>query len=128
MITLKDIETILIDCLKALMPVESIFVTDDIPEGMITEERIVIHVKRTSVATYFNKNFVEVNWCVPDIEGRPDSKRLGEVERELATLSSAGEYDGTGYNYSIDSTEIIKSELGCHYLNVRLLFEILNVN
>ena len=39
-----------------------------------------------------------------------------------------GEYDGSSYYYSIDSigTEA-DTALKCHYVNVRILFQVLNV-
>lgn len=111
-----------------LIGVSSIFVTDDIPSGNVTEERVTIHVKAISPQAIFKKCFVEVNWCVPDDEGVINHERLGEVERQMSDyLESVGEYDDTYYRYSIESEEIIKSELRCHYVNMRLLFEILNV-
>lgn len=128
MIVTKDIEQILVGDLAAFMGVERIFVTDDIPEGDVTEERITVHVKELKPETYFSKCFVEVNWCVPDIVNKPNAVRLQEVERQLVgSLESIGEYDGSTYRYEIASHKTLKSDLHCHYVNIRLLFEILNV-
>lgn len=128
MIIIKDIEKILIADMSKLIGVSSIYVTDDIPSGNVTEERVTIHVKAISNQPIFKKCFVEVNWCVPDNEGVINHERLGEVERQMSDLlESVGEYDDTTYRYSIESEEVIKSELRCHYVNIRLLFEILNV-
>lgn len=126
MIKNKDIETILIRDLSKVVDVDNIFVSDDIPEGAVTKERVVIIVKRLSVSDIFSKCYVEVNWCVPDIGNSANSARLGEVERFLC-LDGIGEYDDTTYRYGVESTEVLKSDLKCHYLNTRLLFEILNV-
>ena len=39
-----------------------------------------------------------------------------------------GRYDGTTYHYSIDTIGTEEdTALKCHYVNVRILFEILNV-
>lgn len=127
MIVTKDIEKIVVKDLSDMFPVQKIYCTDDVPDGKVTEERITVHVKRISIATYFNRNFVEVNWCVPDLCGRPDSVRLGEAEHQLSSFEATGEYDDTPYRYGTESMEIVKSELGCHYVNLRLLFEQLNV-
>lgn len=127
MISTKDIETVLVRDLSGLFPKERIFVTDDIPDGIVTEQRITVHVKKLSSAIYFNKCFVEVNWCVPDIGDSPNTPVLNEAERRLMTFEATGEYDGTAYRYELDSTEVLKSDLKCHYVNARLLFETLNV-
>lgn len=128
MIGNKDIEKILIRDLSDLIGVENIFVSDDMPEGLIESERIVIISKPLSIAKIFNKSFTEVNWCVPDRGGYPDHERLGEVSRHLLDLSSVGEYDGTAYRYEVSSIGVVAGELKCHYVNARLLFEILNVS
>lgn len=39
-----------------------------------------------------------------------------------------GRYDGTTYHYSIDTIGTEEdTALKCHYVNVRILFEVLNV-
>ena len=128
MIGNKDIEKILVKDLSTLIGVEDIFVADDMPEGIIEKERIVVISKPLSIAKIFNKSYTEVNWCVPDIGDYPAHERLGEVSRHLLKLSSVGEYDGTAYRYEVSSIGVVASELKCHYVNARLLFEILNVN
>ena len=128
MIVTKDIEQILVQDLSRIMDVSQIFTGDDYPEGEITEERIVIRAKNLTPHTYFKKCFVEVNWCVPDIGNAPDSIRLQKVERQMVEyLSSIGEYDESTYRYEVNSHQSLKGDLKYHYINVRLLFEILNV-
>ena len=128
MIVTKDIEEILIRDMGKVMPVNQIFVEDDIPTGEIKEERVTIHTKELRPDTYFSKCFVEVNWCVPDIGESPDSTRLQSVERIMAgSLESNGEYDGSAYRYEVYNHKVLKGVLKYHYVNVRLLFEILNV-
>lgn len=126
MISIKDIEEIVIEFLSDFMSVGSIYTEDDTPEGKVTAERITVIVKKLKTQTYFNKCFVEVNWGVPDITGRPDTTGLQEVSRQMADVESVGEYDGTGYRFGVESQRILKSDLDCHYVNTRLLFEILN--
>ena len=127
MIATKDIEQILIGDLSSLMDISRIYTGDDAPEGVVSSERIVIRTKQLKTQTIFSKCFVEVNWCVPDLWDNPDSPRLQTVERQMADLESVGEYDGSAYRYGVDSIQTLGSELKCHYVNVRLLFEILNV-
>ena len=94
-------------------------------------ERIAIHAKKQQPGTYWKKSFAEVNLCVPDLgENSANSIRLGELERRANKLFDdvVSTYDGTTYRYSIDSigTEV-DTDLKCHYVNVRILFEVLNV-
>lgn len=101
------------------------------PTGEVTEERVVIHVKAQTPGTYWKKGFVEVNICVPDSsENSANSVRLGELEREAQTILDdvVSSYDGTCYRYSINSIgREADTALKCHYVNCRLLFEVLNV-
>ena len=99
--------------------------------GQLKAERIVIHSKKQQPGKYWKKSFAEVNLCVPDLnENEANSTRLQELEREaMKRFDTVGSYDGTTYQYSVESigTEEDKS-LNCHYVNVRVLFEVLNVN
>lgn len=98
--------------------------------GELRSERIVIHAKKQQPGTFWKKSFAEVNLCVPDIGlNSANSIRLNELERQANYLfDSVSTYDGTTYRYSIDSigTEA-DTALKCHYVNVRILFEVLNV-
>ena len=99
--------------------------------GELKSERIVIHAKKQQPGTYWKKSFVEVNLCVPNLkEGEANTIRLNELERMANQKLNdvVGNYDGTNYYYSIESIGIEKDEsLKCHYVNVRILFEVLNV-
>ena len=102
-----------------------------IPDGVVKEERVVIIPKEQSPQTYWKKCFVEVNLCVPDIgEGIADLNRLQEVERQAQEVfdSAAGGDDSSAYRYSIESVNGVSKDddMKCHYVNVRLLFEVLN--
>ena len=99
--------------------------------GELKSERVVIHTKKQQPGTYWKKSFVEVNLCVPDLsENEANTIRLNELEREANKLFDdvVNSYDGTTYRYSIDmiGTEA-ETALKCHYVNVRILFEVLNV-
>lgn len=103
-----------------------------IPEGVVSKERVVILPKEQTPETYWRKSFVEINICVPDLKnGVANISRLQELERQsrLVFVSKAGEFDSSYYAYSISSISGINadSSLKCHYVNIRLLFEVLNV-
>ena len=129
MIVTTDIGNILYRDCKA-------FGIDMIPDGEtltgeLKYERIVIHVKKQQLGTYWKKSFVEVNLCVPDLsENEANTIRLNELEREAMKRFDdvVSTYDGTTYRYSIDSigTEA-DTAFKCHYVNIRILFEVLNV-
>lgn len=99
--------------------------------GELKSERIVIHSKSQQPGTYWKKSFVEVNLCVPDLKkGEANTIRLNELEKEAQELFDGvtGHYDRVSYFYSIDSIGTEEdTDLKCHYVNVRLLFEVLNV-
>lgn len=101
----------------------------DEPEGEILTERIIIHTKQQTPETYWEKNFLEVNLCVPDKDGQKDKIRTDELERESnGFFHKVGEYDDTVYRYSISSMGVEKDgDLKCHYVNVKILFEVLNI-
>ena len=74
--------------------------------------------------------------CQPfEIDIVPNGKKLtGELKSELEKQAQelfdgvTGRYDGTTYHYSIDTIGTEEdTALKCHYVNVRILFEVLNV-
>ena len=96
----------------------------------LSSERVIIRTKSQSPETYWKKGFVEVNLCVPDMDGDANLIRLQEFERKAQEVLDevVGEYDGSNYYYLIDSIGIeADTELRCHYVNVRILFQVLNV-
>lgn len=127
MIVQGDIAKILYkDCKQFGLPVYQKYNT---PTGKVTQERIVVIPKSGTVETYWEKCFVEVNFCVPDKKGKANLIRMDELEREAvkALKYGSGMYDGTRYKYKKESTSREEDmELGCHFVNVRLLFKILN--
>lgn len=129
MIVTTDIANILYRDCKA-------FGIDIVPQGKtlvgkLESERIVIHAKKQQPGKYWKKSYAEVNLCVPDLsENESNSIRLQELEREaMKRFDTVGKYDGTVYQYSIESIGTEENTvLKCHYVNVRVLFEVLNVN
>lgn len=102
----------------------------NIPSGEITEPRVVILPKGQTPQAYWRKCYVEVNICVPDLPGgNANLLELGKYERLAGDYLSdeVGRYDDEYYRYSIASIGIEADEsMKCHYVNVRLLFEVLN--
>lgn len=130
MIVTTDIGNILYRDCKAFGI--QVYQKGNILDGEVTTERVIIRTKSQTPGKYWKKGFVEVNLCVPDVDiGIANLIRLAELEREAMNILDdvIGSYDGTIYRYSIDSigTEA-DTALKCHYVNVRLLFEVLNVN
>lgn len=111
-------------------PIKERYHAGDEPTGEILTERIIIHTKPQSPGTYWEKNFLEVNFCVPDKEGQKDKARTDELEKEAkAFFDKIGEYDDSQYLYSWERIGTEEdAEMKCHYVNVRVLFQVLNVN
>lgn len=99
--------------------------------GELKDEHITIHVKGQTPSKYWEKCFCEVNLCVPDLGTNiANTLRLKELERKAKELfkSVTGEFDGTRYNYEIDTIHIeADTALKCHFINCRILFNALNV-
>lgn len=99
-----------------------------IPQG-INDERIIINAGLQQSGTYFKASFVNVNFVVPNKDsGNANTKRLNELEHLGATLESSGWLNDFFYRYSPESIQVIEDEdLKSYFVNVRLLFEVLNV-
>lgn len=99
--------------------------------GELKGERITIHVKGQTPSKYWEKCFCDINLCVPDLGVKiANTLRLKELERKAKELfkSVTGEFDGTRYNYEIDTIHIeADTALKCHFINCRILFNALNV-
>ena len=97
----------------------------------LTRERITIHVKGQTPEKIWEKCFVEVNLCVPDLSlTEVNFPRLKELERfaKEKFRSVTGRFDGTRYLYEVDTISIeADTALKCHFVNCRLLFNVLNV-
>ena len=99
--------------------------------GELKDERITIHVKGQTPSKYWEKCFCDINLCVPDLGVNiANTLRLKELERKAKELfkSVTDEFDGTRYNYEIDTIHIeADTALKCHFINCRILFNALNV-
>lgn len=130
MIVTTDIANILYTDCKAF-GIE-VYQAGNIPDEnkKLSSERVIIIAKSQSPEAIWKKGFVEVNLCVPDMDGKANLIRLQELERKAQGVLDdvVGEFDGSSYYYQIDQigTEA-DTALKCHYVNVRLLFQVLNV-
>lgn len=129
MITTSDIADILYEVCSSF-GVE-VYRKGYIPDGIVSTERVVILPKEQSPQTYWKKSFVEINICVPDLDdGVANLARLQQFERQAQALfdGHADAYDSSSYKYGIESISGVNRDEGmkCHYVNVRLLFEVLN--
>ena len=131
MITTSDIVDILYKDFSSFG--KEIYRKGNIPSGVVKKERVVILPKDQTPETYWKKSFVEVNICVPDLkEGVANLSRLQEIERRVVAECSSrvGEFKDSHYSYGISSVTGLNkdSDMKCHYVNVRLFFEVLIVN
>lgn len=107
-------------------------IVDDTTNSGLTEEMIIIHAKAQQDGKYWLPSFVEVNVCVPDFKsGSRNRNRLNALERmaeKIFLKPVAGVHDGTSYTFSRYSIGIeADTSFKCHYVNCRLLFNVLNV-
>lgn len=103
-----------------------------IEEDRIEEQgRVVVRPKGVAGdKTYFNDCTVEVNVAMPDIDGEknPGLESLYAKALEVLGNDKCGSLNGEYYRYSVQRHGMERDEsLNCHYANITLLFEILNV-
>lgn len=132
MIVTTDIANIIFKDCKSF-GISEMYQRGNILEGKVKTERIVIYPKTQQPDAYWEKGYVEVNLCVPVTKtGKANLIRLNELERKAREVFKdgiVGQYDGSWYRYSSESIGIEEDkELCCYYVNVKLLFETLNVN
>jgi len=101
------------------------------PKGAVTTPRVTLHIKEGVGGTYWNKRYVEVNLSIPDLEEDiADMHLLGKAENKILShfkKPRAGEIDGGSYEYSLESnSQEQDSQLRCHFVHIRLQFQILN--
>lgn len=131
MITTTDIANILFrDCKDFGMKIVPFGKT---LTGELTAEHITIHIKRQTSGAYWEKCFVEVNLCVPNLrDGEANTIRLNEVERlakEKFKEDTVSDYNNTSYRYAYETISVERDDvLKCCFVNCRLLFNVLNTN
>lgn len=98
--------------------------------GELDKERITIHVKKPTSEDYWVKRFAEVNICVPDIRpNMANTIRLNELERLVNNKFQVvtDTQDGTRYKYEVETSIEADTALKCHFVNCKVLFNVLNV-
>lgn len=129
MIGVSDIGNIIYRDCKAF-GIET-FQKGNVPKGEVIAERIVILPKTQVSMNYWTESYVEVNFLTPDFANdMANLVRLHELEHQARTVLSYsyGVYNGCKYRYRIENIGIEQdSDLRCHYVNVTLNFETLNV-
>lgn len=130
MIGVSDVEKILYkDCAVFDLPIQPL---GKKYEKELKTERVFIIAKSRETGSIWAKGFVEVNICVPDIKGEPAKIRLEEIENiglgYFMLGTHTGEHNGSHYDYTYQSHSIEKDEaLRCHFVNFRIIFNVLNV-
>lgn len=128
MITVTDAQNIVYKHAEQLgLPV---YQFGNIPKGEVKKSRVTVRAKDLTEQTIWNPCFIEVNVCVPDKKDEADSKMLNNYDRlaHKAFLEIVDRYDGSTYRIRWQSShEESDASLRCHYINIRLKFEILNV-
>ena len=131
MIVTGDIYKILFDRVKDTFGIKAVYDSWNPIKSHLKEEAIVI-VTSTPIEpdTRWEKAFAHVNICVPDYLGEVNRQRLTELERIACGWIGkgfTGVYDGTRYRVGKDSLGIERDDaLKCSYVNLVLLFEIIN--
>ena len=135
MLTQRDIGHVIYDdCRSFGLPV---YLKDSLPDAEVvsSEERVkpMVVIRPKFVAndkTYFNDCTVEVNIVFPDIQGECNPKLGDYYSKALEELDNdkCGRCGKEFYRYHVERHGIEADEnLSCHYANITLLFEILNV-
>lgn len=101
-------------------------------KGEVDNEFIIIHSKRQLEGDKWDSSIVEVNFFLPNLpSGDANTIRIEEIERRAKSFFvkyRTGVFDGIRYRYYRESIgREYDEELRCHYVNVRLVFETINV-
>lgn len=105
---------------------------DNIEDGEVTEERIVVIPKQQNEGTYWNSTPIEVNVLTPNLmTDFLNLPRLNEIEAQARSIFRhriSGNYDGESYRYTYTTIGRIASKtLRCGWINIKINFETLNV-
>lgn len=99
--------------------------------------RINIHVGRLQTGAHWSKAFVEVHFVTPDpVKGEAAGVFLNNwelllrknLDHRTGVYEDQRKFSKTRYRYRVDSIGMeADPDQGTHYINVRILFEVLNV-
>lgn len=100
---------------------------EDIPDdGMI----VILPKQMSADKTYFNECTIEVNILMKDLQGEtnPNLNELMKMAIGALSDSKVGKIEDEWYRYSVRSHGIEEeSKRECHYANITIDFETLNV-
>lgn len=130
MITTGDISNILYSDIKSIGV--RVIADGSKSVGEVMEEFVIIHTKREIAGERWNSTVVEVNFFVPDISNTDiNTIRYDGIERDVRLAMkghNTGIINGARYRYKIESVgKEYDEELKNSFLNIKLIFETLNV-
>lgn len=102
----------------------------NVGRGEAASERVCVTVKPATLSGRWCRAFVEVNVCVPDIQGEADLVRLADLEREYSAAFglNTGVHRGARYRFRREGAGLMDdAAMRLHYVNIRVLFEFINV-
>lgn len=106
---------------------ESPMVGETVPEdGMI----VILPKAMSADKVYFNGCTIEVNILMRDIEGETNPSLNDRLKEALGILQAdkVGQFEEVWYRYGVRSHGIEQeSTISCHYANITIDFETLNV-
>ena len=129
-ITTTDIRKILYRTLSPFgLP---ILYKEDIPQGEITEDRIIVVTSDEGYGKIWATCIVTISICVPDpTPNEANLTKLSEYENTFVGLfrdGIVGSYNGDNYSIVLQNNGIDgDKQFRCHYVNLKLSFEVLNV-
>lgn len=129
MITQETIGEILFDKCAEVFTDVPIYLKGNEPEGEIDTERVVVITRRIESGKYWNRSMCEINYCVPNRAEEKDGIRLKVAQTMLKPLySGCGTAEGERYRFKKMSVgEEEERDLRYYFVNLKVLFEILNV-
>lgn len=106
---------------------------EELPLGAIASDRAVIVTSSDDLGKYWGKCIVTISIMVPDVCPKiANMSRLSSYEskvQEMFVDGIAGEYGGDSYLIELQSIGIDNaSDVKCHFVNAKLMFNILNVS
>lgn len=129
-LTVTDIKIVMRGIAETLGLTNVVF-PEEIPLGEISEERTVIATSKESMGKIWASCIVTMSVLVPDVgSGIANLSRIHSLEQSLLPEFREGMVGSrTGNDYSVTLQDIsveADAKLRCHYVCIKLMFEILN--
>ena len=105
---------------------------EELPLGAIASDRAVIVASSDDLGKYWGKCIVSLSIMVPDVCPKvANMSKLSSYERKVQDIfvdGIAGEYGDDSYLIELQSIGIDNaSDVRCHFVNAKLMFNVLNV-